>query len=176
MDFCLEKSVYDRQVNKEGMSSRVIDESNPDAYLSLREASSLFWESKHSEIVEICKDKYVDVVMKKLIEKCSELFSREPFKHDVLLKDRKENALSTPQKLRVLEDYELNKRAHEHNVNRPVKPVSNCNYQQTHIFSVTQFQFKQVNSVKRKMIGGQVGIGAIEVCKKKKVKLTKIQK
>ena len=37
MDSCLEKKIYDRQVNKQGMADRVVDELNPDAHLSIKE-------------------------------------------------------------------------------------------------------------------------------------------
>ena len=37
MDNCLEKKIYDRQINKQGMSDRVVDECNPDAHLSIKE-------------------------------------------------------------------------------------------------------------------------------------------
>ncbi|KAJ1527125.1 hypothetical protein ONE63_008659 [Megalurothrips usitatus] len=39
MDNCLEKKIYDRQINKQGMSDRVVDECNPDAHLSIKEVS-----------------------------------------------------------------------------------------------------------------------------------------
>ncbi|KAL3268191.1 hypothetical protein HHI36_007317 [Cryptolaemus montrouzieri] len=34
VDNCLEKKIYDRQINKQGMSDRVVDECNPDAHLT----------------------------------------------------------------------------------------------------------------------------------------------
>lgn len=37
MDSCLEKKIYDRQINKQGMADRVVDELNPDAHLSIKE-------------------------------------------------------------------------------------------------------------------------------------------
>merc|ERR1711874_831998 len=40
-DKCLEKKIYDRQVNKQGMADRIVDELNPDAHLSSKEVHSL---------------------------------------------------------------------------------------------------------------------------------------
>lgn len=41
-DSCLERNIYDRQVNKQVLSCRVVDESNPQAHLTLNEAHSIF--------------------------------------------------------------------------------------------------------------------------------------
>jgi Superfamily II DNA/RNA helicases, SNF2 family len=42
MDCCLEKKIYDRQINKQGMADRVVDECNPDAHLSIKEVRKYF--------------------------------------------------------------------------------------------------------------------------------------
>lgn len=72
MDNCLEKKIYDRQINKQGMADRVVDECNPDAHLSIKEVTNLCWDNEQDSeprdfIAE--KDKYIDVVMQKLLEK-----------------------------------------------------------------------------------------------------------
>lgn len=41
MDSCLEKKIYDRQINKQGMSDRIVDECNPDAHLSIKDVSTI---------------------------------------------------------------------------------------------------------------------------------------
>ena len=63
-DICLEKKIYDRQVNKQGMSDRVVDEANPDNYLSTKDIHNLWGEEdllkeiSHKEWdVEGCVDK-----------------------------------------------------------------------------------------------------------------------
>ncbi|XP_037035500.1 uncharacterized protein LOC119073821 [Bradysia coprophila] len=114
MDSCLEKKIYDRQVNKQGMSDRVVDECNPDAHLSLKEVTSLCWDDeKVSEIRDFsdCKEKYLDIVMQKIIESFSKRMSKEPFQHESLLIDRKEKKLSMAEKRLAQRGYELEKQA-----------------------------------------------------------------
>ncbi|KAH8413851.1 hypothetical protein KR222_009929, partial [Zaprionus bogoriensis] len=41
MDKCLEKKIYDRQIKKQGMSDRIVDECNPEAHLSIKEITNL---------------------------------------------------------------------------------------------------------------------------------------
>ena len=45
-DNSLEKRIYDRQVNKQGISDRIVDELNPDAHLSSKEISNLLVENE----------------------------------------------------------------------------------------------------------------------------------
>lgn len=114
MDSCLEKKIYDRQVNKQGMSDRVVDECNPDAHLSLKEVTSLCWDDeKESEIRDFSdsKEKYLDIVMQKIIENFSKRMSKEPFQHESLLIDRKEKKLSMAEKRLAQRGYELEKQA-----------------------------------------------------------------
>lgn len=103
MDNCLEKKIYDRQINKQGMADRVVDECNPDAVLSMKEVTNLCWDSeeKETETKEFekdCKEKYLDVVMRKVIEEHARTLSKEPFQHESLLVDRKEKKLSSAEK------------------------------------------------------------------------------
>lgn len=114
MDNCLEKRIYDRQVNKQGMSDRVVDECNPDAHLSLKEVTNLCWDDEQeTEIKDFndSKDKYLDVVMQKIIESHSKSLSKEPFQHESLLVDRKEKKLSSAEKRLAQRGYELEKQA-----------------------------------------------------------------
>lgn len=132
MDNCLEKKIYDRQVNKQGMSDRVVDECNPDAHLSLKEITNLCWDDeKETEVRDFsdCKDKYIDVVMQKLIGSFSKLMSKEPYQHESLLIDRKEKKLSVAEKRLAQRGYELEKKA-------AIKPTYNYG---THV-SNTQYR------------------------------------
>lgn len=102
MDCCLEKKIYDRQINKQGMSDRVVDECNPDAVLSMKEVTNLCWDNDEKEtpvrdLTEF-KDKYADDIMKKIIVEHSKTLSKEPFQHESLLVDRKEKKLSSAEK------------------------------------------------------------------------------
>lgn len=69
MDNCLEKKIYDRQINKQGMADRVVDECNPDAHLSMKEVSTLCWDDE-KDVEErdwgFCKDRYIDLVLQKV--------------------------------------------------------------------------------------------------------------
>lgn len=114
MDNCLEKKIYDRQVNKQGLSDRVVDECNPDAHLSIKEVTSLCYDDDKDDKpcdFESIKENYNDVVMQKVIESFEKCMSKEPFKHETLLVDRKEQKLSVAEKRLAQRGYELEKRA-----------------------------------------------------------------
>ncbi|CAH1394932.1 unnamed protein product [Nezara viridula] len=114
-DNCLEKKIYDRQINKQGMSDRVVDECNPDAHLSIKEVTSLCWDDKTDDDgpkdFSSLQDSYIDVVLQKVIQKHSSLLSKEPFQHESLLVDRKEKKLSSAEKRLAKRSYELEKQA-----------------------------------------------------------------
>ncbi|XP_014250667.1 uncharacterized protein LOC106667310 isoform X2 [Cimex lectularius] len=113
-DNCLEKKIYDRQINKQGMSDRVVDECNPDAHLSIKEVTSLCWDDKEDETLRDftdLQDSYIDVVIQKVLQKHSSLLSKEPFQHESLLVDRKEKKLSQAEKRLAKRSYELEKQA-----------------------------------------------------------------
>ncbi|KAL1497297.1 hypothetical protein ABEB36_008285 [Hypothenemus hampei] len=115
MDNCLEKKIYDRQVSKQGMSDRVVDECNPDAHLTIKDVTSLCFDDKKEE-GEIkdwssCKDKYIDVVLQKVLDIHGTLLTKEPFQHESLLVDRKEKKLSQQEKRLAKKGYEREKNA-----------------------------------------------------------------
>ncbi|CAH2107450.1 unnamed protein product [Euphydryas editha] len=115
MDCCLEKKIYDRQINKQGMADRVVDECNPDAVLSMKEITNLCFDNdeKESEIKDLSeyKDKYIDKLMQGIITLHGNLLSKEPFQHESLLVDRKEKKLSSAEKRLAQRGYELEKKA-----------------------------------------------------------------
>lgn len=70
MDNCLEKKIYDRQINKQGMADRVVDECNPDAHLSLKEVSNLCWDNEvdtQPTDFSHLSDNYSDLVMTEVL-------------------------------------------------------------------------------------------------------------
>lgn len=113
-DNCLEKKIYDRQINKQGMADRVVDQCNPDAHLSLKEAATLSWdweEDNEEKDFSGSKEKYSDEVMQVLLDKYSKLLTKEPFHHESLLVDRKDRKLSQAEKKLARRGYELEKMA-----------------------------------------------------------------
>lgn len=137
MDNCLEKKIYDRQVNKQGMSDRVIDECNPEARLSMKEVTNLCYDDeKEAEVCDFSesKDKYSDVVMKKVIDLFSTRMTKEPFQHESLLIDRKEKKLSMAEKRLAQRGYELEKQA----ATKPSYTIYNANRQQIGTYRATR--------------------------------------
>lgn len=138
MDKCLEKKIYDRQVNKQGMSDRVVDECNPDARLSMKEVTNLCFDDDIKE-TDICdfsnsKDKYLDIVMRRIIDRFSASMTKEPFQHESLLIDRKEKKLSMAEKRLAQRGYELEKQA----AIKPSYTIYNANRQQIGTYRATR--------------------------------------
>nr|XP_022902490.1 uncharacterized protein LOC111415174 isoform X2 [Onthophagus taurus] len=115
VDNCLEKKIYDRQINKQGMSDRVVDECNPDAHLTIKDVSTLCWDDKTEEGEEKdwshCKDNYIDVVLQKVLVQHGKRLNKEPFQHESLLVDRKDKQLSQQEKRLAKKGYEREKQA-----------------------------------------------------------------
>ncbi|XP_026328424.1 uncharacterized protein LOC113236525 isoform X3 [Hyposmocoma kahamanoa] len=115
MDCCLEKKIYDRQINKQGMADRVVDECNPDAVLSMKEITNLCFDNdeKETEPKDLSehKDRYIDVLMQGILTQHGTLLTKEPFQHESLLVDRKEKKLSSAEKRLAQRGYELEKKA-----------------------------------------------------------------
>lgn len=114
MDNCLEKKIYDRQINKQGMADRVVDECNPDAHLSMREVTSLCYnDGDDPEVRDFSSeiDKYEDKVTHKILELHSKTLTKEPFSHESLLVDRIEKKLSVAEKRLAQRGYEMEKQA-----------------------------------------------------------------
>ncbi|KAL1116800.1 hypothetical protein AAG570_005270 [Ranatra chinensis] len=121
-DNCLEKKIYDRQINKQGMADRVVDECNPEAHLSIKEVTSLCWDDQEDNTPKDFTDlqhKYIDVVIQKVLQKHSSFLSKEPFHHESLLVDRKDKKLSQAEKRLAKRSYELEKQANSNNA-RPL--------------------------------------------------------
>jgi RAD54-like protein 2 len=114
MDNCLEKKIYDRQINKQGMADRVVDECNPDAHLSMREVTSLCYDDgEDPEPTEFSEQvgNFEDEIAKKILQQHSKQLTKLPFKHESLLVDRKEKKLSQAEKRLAQRGYEMEKQA-----------------------------------------------------------------
>ena len=120
-DKCLEKKIYDRQVNKQGMSDRVVDEANPDNYLSTKDIHSLWGEEDFMKVVPDTPwdvDEFVkksqncgDHVLAQVLIDQSQSLSTHPFTHESLLIDRKEKKLTRIEKRIAERSYEAEKTA-----------------------------------------------------------------
>merc|ERR1719445_798431 len=109
-DNSLEKKIYDRQINKQGMADRIVDELNPDAHLSSREVHSLLCdESEDPERVEMSEkaELYEDEVIKNVIRRFGPQLTKPPFAHESLLVDRKDNKLSAAEKRLAEKSYKI---------------------------------------------------------------------
>ncbi|KAM7293611.1 helicase ARIP4 [Ixodes scapularis] len=116
-DNCLEKRIYDRQVNKQGMSDRVVDEMNPEANLTWKDVSTLVQDNEDDPPVQDLSASaggYSDSVLRTLSVEYSQCLTKEPFEHESLLLDRKDLKLTKFEKRLAKQSYELEKRATLH--------------------------------------------------------------
>ncbi|CAL8088824.1 unnamed protein product [Calicophoron daubneyi] len=136
-DNTMEKKIYDRQVTKQGMSDRVVDELNP---------SQQFTRSQ-VELLMSFEDKDMSTITDDDIEKCQELvqpdpvlgtildkhkcwITKVPFTHESLLIDRKDYRLTRIEKRLARQRYEQEKRL-------------SLSYQQAHLYQLQQMQLLQ---------------------------------
>ncbi|XP_031424233.1 helicase ARIP4 isoform X3 [Clupea harengus] len=113
-DFTLEKKIYDRQVSKQGMSDRVVDDLNPVLNFTRREVESLlhFVEEepdRHQNILQAQNE--METVIRDTCLNFPECITKPPFQHESLLMDRKEMKLTKAEKRAAKKSYEEEKRA-----------------------------------------------------------------
>ena len=106
-DNSVERRIYDRQVNKQGMADRVVDEQNPDNHLHTKDLNGVIVDDESDPIYTLepetvsreARESYADdSVLQKVLEKCYRLFTKLPFAHESLLVDRKEKRLTKAEK------------------------------------------------------------------------------
>ncbi|XP_072136789.1 helicase ARIP4 isoform X1 [Mobula birostris] len=113
-DYTLEKKIYDRQISKQGMSDRVIDDLNPMLNFTRKEVESLLHfveEEPVSAEANFEADKLCDEVIHRACAKHKHLVTKPPFQHESLLMDRKEYKLTKAEKKAAKKSYEDEKRA-----------------------------------------------------------------
>ncbi len=111
-DNSLEKKIYDRQINKQGMSDRIVDELNPDAHLSSKEVHSLICDEEEDPEPLDMRDRVntlTDPVMKDILCQFGGLLTKPPICHESQLVDRKDNKLSKAEKKLAERAYKLEK-------------------------------------------------------------------
>uniref|UniRef100_A0A2C9JT34 Helicase ARIP4 n=1 Tax=Biomphalaria glabrata TaxID=6526 RepID=A0A2C9JT34_BIOGL len=113
-DNTLEKRIYDRQINKQGMSDRIVDDMNPENKLTRRQVENLLdFEDQEFPPVDFSSadNKYGhDPVMINVLMKHGQWLTKQPFTHESLLIDRKELRLSKREKRIAKEGYARDKR------------------------------------------------------------------
>nr|XP_046254080.1 helicase ARIP4-like isoform X2 [Scatophagus argus] len=113
-DFTLEKKIYDRQISKQGMSDRVVDDLNPVLTFTKREVESLLHfveEESDPSQVQLQPLDSVESVLRKALHFYPHLITKQPFPHESLLIDRRELKLSSAEKKAAKKGYEEEKRA-----------------------------------------------------------------
>jgi hypothetical protein len=109
-DNSLEKKIYDRQINKQGMADRVVDELNPDAHLTSKDVHSLICEEDEDPPPLDMTDQltaHQDPVIRGLLGRLGGLLTRPPIAHESLLVDRKDQQLSKAEKKMAERAYKL---------------------------------------------------------------------
>ncbi|XP_038149771.1 helicase ARIP4-like isoform X2 [Cyprinodon tularosa] len=113
-DFTLEKKIYDRQISKQGMSDRVVDDLNPVLNFTRREVESLLHfveEEPDLSQIRLLPGEIVESVLQRALHRYSHLITKQPFPHESLLIDRRELKLSSAEKKAAKKGYEEEKRA-----------------------------------------------------------------
>lgn len=76
----MEKKIYDRQINKQGISDRIVDECNPDAYLTIKDVSNLCYDAEDEDETKCdigeTKGNYNDVVVQRVVDELSGSLSK----------------------------------------------------------------------------------------------------
>ncbi|XP_075893334.1 helicase ARIP4 [Nelusetta ayraudi] len=111
-DYTLEKKIYDRQVSKQGMSDRVVDDLNPVLNFTRKEVESLlhFVEEEPGQISATPPEGAEEVIYN-ACQLHPHLITKHPFHHESLLVDRKESKLTKAEKRAAKKSYEDEKRA-----------------------------------------------------------------
>ncbi|KAJ8259922.1 hypothetical protein GJAV_G00175010 [Gymnothorax javanicus] len=113
-DFTLERKIYDRQVSKQGMSDRVVDELNPALNFTRREVESLLHfveEEPASAPLDVDPRDNMEDIIQKACKLYPHLITKRPFPHESLLMEHKENRLTRAEKKAAKKGYEDEKRA-----------------------------------------------------------------
>ncbi|XP_059188320.1 helicase ARIP4-like isoform X2 [Centropristis striata] len=113
-DFTLEKKIYDRQISKQGMSDRVVDDLNPVLTFTRREVESLLHfveEEPAPSQVRLQPHDSLESVLRKALHLYPHQITKQPFPHESLLIDRRELRLSKAEKKAAKKGYEDEKRA-----------------------------------------------------------------
>ncbi|CAF0776750.1 unnamed protein product [Didymodactylos carnosus] len=132
-DYTMEKRIYDRQIAKQGMSDRVVDELQPQSQFTKNEVENLVMfaaeeESSVNDISDIEKVSNDDVLLN-MCQKHIQSITKVPFTHESLLCDKKDNQLTSADKRRAQRDYQHQKRMHTTSYKQRLTIGQNLSYQ-----------------------------------------------
>ncbi|XP_052780852.1 uncharacterized protein LOC128217627 [Mya arenaria] len=109
----MEKKIYDRQVNKQGMADRVVDELNPQNQFKKEHVDKLMvHENKEFDQVDFSDlSEYAsDTCLCNMLHNQGHWLTSKPFTHESLLIDRKELKLTMKEKRLAKQSYVMEKR------------------------------------------------------------------
>eukprot|EP00117_Sycon_ciliatum_P040167 scpid27693/ scgid5486/ Helicase ARIP4; Androgen receptor-interacting protein 4; RAD54-like protein 2 len=112
-DNTLEKKIYERQVTKQGMSNRIVDELHPERNAT-REVMNSMYHTKEvdpnasSDFTAIMTN-YPDFVLTSILANHSKLLTKAPFEHTSLLAEDEKEKLTELQKKEAFAAYENEK-------------------------------------------------------------------
>lgn len=110
-DGTMEKGIYDRQVTKQNMSDRVVDEIEPENHFTHDEMENFLQLSLKTSIsvdflLEQTFEMFNDEILHKICREYSQYFCQLPFTHESLLIDQEDFHLSFEEKRRAKENFE----------------------------------------------------------------------
>ncbi|CAF4410524.1 unnamed protein product, partial [Rotaria socialis] len=113
-DFTLEKRIYDRQIAKQGMSDRVVDELQPQTQFTKNHVQNLIHfatekETAAPDLITKIDEISDDPILSSICKQYTQSITKLPFTHESLLLDHKESQLTSAEKRRAQKDYQYEK-------------------------------------------------------------------
>lgn len=112
MDNSMEKAIFNRQISKNGLQQRVVDEQQVDANVTQKELESLLVYDESLDVIDrahnVSRWTIEDDILRDVVMKENRLLSQEPFLHESLLLEREEG-LSEEEKREALALYHREK-------------------------------------------------------------------
>jgi hypothetical protein len=110
LDGTMERKMYQRQISKQGMSDRVVDELNPERNLARSDIESLVEPPEdlpefQNFSEDIGKFSY-DVILMSLCHHFGHILTKVPFEHESLLLDQDDDKLSETEKMEAIKDFQ----------------------------------------------------------------------